>query len=509
MRFSPRAPSPSCPRLLILSSLCLCVSVVNGSSLAPGDDAQRQDPAALQALIQQHADLNAAQPDGTTALQWAAHWNDLATVKMLLKAGANPKLANRYGATPLSEAAALGNADMIEALLAAGADAKSLTTADGETVLMTAARSGNVAAVKILLDHGAEINAREQYRGQTALMWAAAERHPEVVRLLLARGADWKVLSLARDNSMPKLSAASSVTPMARGGLSALHFAAREGDVETGRVMLDAGVDVNIVDADHTTPLVVALLNKHYTFAKFLLDRGADPNIADTHGRAALYALLDMRNQDYSALPSRPPDDPLPSLELLKALLDRGANPNAQLTRNLPGRSGMDSGDITLDAGATPLMRAARAGDHEAIKILLARGADPKLTTKDENTAFLFAAGVGYRDKNTRGSESDALEGLKVLAALGVDWNQHNARGETALHGAAGRGADSIVNYLVANGGHLDAKTKLGLTPLDYAMGKNVVSQLPVPHDSTVALIRKLGGVEGTRAEAPRPRTTN
>jgi uncharacterized protein len=261
--------------------------------------------------------------------------------------------------------------------------------------------------------------------------------------------------------------------------------------------MLDARIDVNIVDADHTSPLVVSILNKHYTFAKFLLDRGADPNIADTRGRAALYALMDMRNEDYSALPSRKEDDPLPSLDLLQALLDRAANPNTQLIKNLPGRSGMDSGDITLDAGATPLMRAARAGDHAAMRMLLAHGADPKLTTKDENTAFLFAAGVDYRDKNTRGSESDALEGLKMLAALGVDWNQQNGRGETALHGAAGRGADTIVSYLVAKGSHLDAKTKLGLTPLDYAMGKNVVAQLPVPHDSTVVLIRQLGGQPG------------
>jgi uncharacterized protein len=482
------------PLLLLLAAAVLPAFA---ASLTPADAAQRQDPAALKILIQQHADLNATQPDGTTALQWAAHWNDLDTVKMLLRAGANPKLTNRYGVTPLSEAAALGNAAMIEALLQAGADAKSLTTPDGETVLMTAARSGSVEAVKVLLDHGADMNAKENYRGQTALMWAAAERHPEVVKLLLARGADWKVLSLARDTSMPKLSAASSITPLARGGLSALHFAAREGDVETGRAMLDAGVDINIVDADHTTPLVVSLLNKHYTFAKFLLDRWADPNIADTRGRAALYALLDLRNEDYSALPSRKEDDPLPSLDLLKALLDRGANPNVQLTKNLPGRSGMDSGDTTLDNGATPLMRAARAGDHEAMKILLAHGADATLKTKDENTAFLFAAGVGYRDKNTRGSESDALEGLKVLAALSPDWNQHNAKGETALHGAAGRGADKIVSYLVAQGSHLDAKTKLGLTPLDYAMGKNVVAQLPVPHDSTVALIQKLGGAEG------------
>ena len=157
----------------------------------------------------------------------------------------------------------------------------------------------------------------------------------------------------------------------------------------------------------------------------------------------------------------------------------------------------MDSGDLTLDAGATPLMRAARAGDHAAMRILLEHGADPKIATKDGNTAMLFAAGVGYRDKNTRGSEADALEGLKLLAGLGLDLNQHNDKGETALHGAAGRGADSITEYLASKGAKLDAKTKVGLTPLDYAMGKNVTTQLPVPHDSTVALIRKLGGVEG------------
>src|SRR5215472_13175312 len=475
----------------------LTFSAAYGAALGPADAAQGQDRDTLRALVRQHADLNTPQADGTTALQWAAHWNDLETVNLLLRAGANPKLANRYGVTPLSEAAAAGNAAIIESLLQAGADARSLTTPDGETVLMTAARSGSVEAVKVLLDRGADINAKEIYRGQTALMWAAAERHPAVVRLLLERGADWKVQSLARDNSMPKLSAASSVTPMARGGLTALHFAAREGDIETGRVMLDAGVDINLVDADNTSALVVSILNKHYAFAKFLLDRGADPNIADVRGRAALYAALDLRNEDYSALPSRKEDDPLPSLDLIQALLKRGANPNTQLTKNLPGRSGMDSGDITLDQGATPLMRAARAGDHAAMRILLQHGADPKLTTKDGNTALLFAAGVGYRDKNTRGSEGDALEGLKVMTALGLEVNQENSRGETALHGAAGRGADSIVQYLVAQGARLDAKTKPGLTPLDYALGKNVVAQLPVPHDSTVALIRKLGGVEG------------
>jgi len=263
--------------------------------------------------------------------------------------------------------------------------------------------------------------------------------------------------------------------------------------------MLDAGVDVNLLDADQTSALVVAALNKRYSFARFLLDRGADPNLADVRGRAALYAALDLRNEDYSALPSRKEDDPLPSLDLIRALLERGANPNTQLTKNLPGRSGMDSGDTTLDQGATPLMRAARAGDHPAMRLLLQHGADPKIATKDGNTALLFAAGVGYRDKNTRGSESDALEGLKMLAGLGLDLNQQNPKGESPLHGAAGRGADSIVEYLAAQGGRLDASTKGGLTPLDYALGKNVLGQLPVPHDSTVVLIRKLGGLEGKR----------
>jgi uncharacterized protein len=467
---------------------------IAGAQIA--DAGEHRDTDALHALMKQHVNVNAAQPDGTTALHWAAHWNDLETVNLLLRAGANPKIANRYGATPLSEAASVGNASIMEALLKAGADAKALTTPDGETVLMTAARAGNVDAVKVLLDRGADVNARENYKGQTALMWAAAERHPGVVKVLLEHGADWKVRSFERETKMPKLSAASSVTPIARGGFTAFLFAAREGDIESAKVMLDSGVDIDQTDVDGTNALVVSIMNKKYSLAKFLLDRGANPNLADVKGRAALYAAVDMRNEDYSALPARKDDDPLPSLEIVKALLARGANPNLQLTKNLPGRSGMDSGDATLDEGTTPLMRAARAGDAAVMRALLEKGADPKLTTKDGNTALMFAAGVGYRDKNTRGSEAEALEGLKVALETGLDLNQANTRGETALHGAALRGADSIVQFLVDHGANLDAKTKHGFTPLDVAMGKSVLSQLPVPHDSTVALIRKLGGRE-------------
>lgn len=469
------------------------------STSAVADAVQNRDLATLQTLLNQHAPVNAPQADGTTALHWAAHWNDADTVRLLLKAGANAKAANQYGATPLSEAAMLGNAAIIEQLLKAGADPNTRTTADGETVLMTSAHSGNAEAVKVLLEHGADVNAKEAYKGQTALMWAAAEDHPEVVKLLLEHGADWKVQSSFRETKIPKLSAASSISPISRGGLTAFLFAAREGNIETAKVMIEHGVDINQTDVDGTSGLVISIMNKKYTFAKFLLDRGADPNVTDVKGRAALYAAVDMRNEDWSALPMRKENDPLPSIELIKVILAHGAKVNAPLTHNLPGRSGMDYGDVSLDEGTTPFMRAARSGDATTMRLLLQAGADPKLVTKDGNNALLFAAGIGYRDKNTRGTDAEALEALQLCMAQGMDINQINAKGETPLHGAADRGSDLLVKFLVEHGAKMDAKTQKGLTPLDYAMGKNVFGQLPVPHDSTVALLRTLGGAEGTR----------
>jgi len=461
------------------------------------DAVRNRNSSALQTLLKQGANVNAAQADGTTALHWAAHWNDVEAVNLLLRAGANAKAVNRYGVTPLSEAVTSGSASMIQALLTAGADPKTLTTEDGETVLMTAARAGNTDAVRILLDRGADVNAREKYKGQTALMWAAAERHPEIVRLLLDRGADWKIRSSDRETRLPRLSAASSVSPMARGGFPALLYAAREGDVETAQIMADKGVDLNYGDVDNTTALTVSVLNKRYTFAKFLLDRGADPNVVDASGRTALYAVVEARNEDWTTLPERRADDPLPSIEIVKLLLAHTADPNAALNKPLPGKSGMDSGDTTLGAGTTPLMRAARSGDAASMRLLLAAGADPKLVTRDGSNALMFAAGVGYRDKNTKGTESEALEALKVAIGAGLDLNEANSKGEMAIHGAALRGGDTIVQFLIDNGAKLNAKTKQGFTPLDVALGKSIVGQLPVPKDTTVALLRKLGGLEG------------
>jgi ankyrin repeat protein len=489
---------------LFLAATFFGASLAHAASPEIAKAAERRDTAAVRSELAKGADVNAPQSDGTTALHWAAHWNDAETVSLLLKAGANPRATNRFGASPLSESAALGNAALVEMLLKAGASPKALTTADGETILMTAARAGNEQAVKLLLDGGADVNAKEAFKGQTALMWAAAERHAGVVKLLLDHGADWRVLSTSHETKMPKLSAASSVSPMPRGGMSALHFAAREGDILTTRVMLDAGVDIDHLDVDKTTALTVALMNKQYTLAKFLLDRGAQTNLQDALGRTALYAAIDMRNEDYSATPGRLALDPMPSIDIVKALLDRGASPDLALTGRLPGRSGMDGGDTTLGEGTTPLMRAARAGDAEVMRLLLAKGADPKRTSKEGNTALMFAAGVGYRDKNTTGTEAQALEAVQVALAQGLDINQANGRDETALHGAANRGADSIIEFLVANGAKIDFKSKANYTALDIAMGKNSFGSLPVPHESSVALLRKLGGHEAPPLP-PRP----
>jgi ankyrin repeat protein len=488
--------------ILLAGALTLAAQVPSGAAQV-ADAAQIRDTETVRQLLAKHVVPNVTQPDGTTALHWAAHWNDVDSVKLLLQAGGDAKAVNRFGSTPLAEAAGVGNTAIVNALLAAGADARTLTTKDGETVLMTAARGGYLDVVKALAEHGADVNAQEHYKSQTALMWAAADGHADVVKFLLDHGADWKVQSSMRESKIPKLSAASSVTPMSRGGLTALHFSAREGDVKSAGYMLDAGADINIGDGDGTSPLTVAILNKHYTFAKFLLDRGANPNVADVRGEESLYAALDMRNEDYSALPLRKGDDPVSSTEMLQALLKHGADPNAALTKNLPGKSGMDAGDTSLDKGTTPLMRAARAGDVPAMELLLAAGADPKKITAEGNDILLFAAGVGYRDKSTYGDEAAALAAVKLALKLGLDLNRTNNKGETALHGAAFRGADTIVSFLAEQGASPNAKNKQGMTILDYAMGKAVLFQLPVPHDSTVELVRKLGGIEGKAPSAP------
>ena len=425
------------------------------------DAVQRQDSVATHALLDQHADVNATLPDGSTALLWAAHWDDAALVDLLLRAGANPKTANRYGISPLLEACMNGDAAIVEKLLNAGADPNTAQP-EGETALMTASRTGNADAVKILLDHGAHINAKENWRGQTALMWAVAEKHPAVVQLLISHGADVDARSRVFDYTglMPKQGSVPMNYP--RGGFTALLFAARQDDLASTRALLNAKADMNLSDPDGTTPLIEAIVNFHFDLAAFLLDHGADPNARDHNGRSPLYAAVDMHSLDTSTRPNPIPADQLNSLDLIKALLAHGANPNARLTAFIPPRGPLDVADYTMGAGATPFLRAAKSDDLEVMRLLLDKGADPLIATNAKVTALMVAAGVGWRDGKSHGAESDAINAIELCLDHGADINAANDKGETALHGATMRGANTVISYLVSRGADVNAKNEKG-----------------------------------------------
>jgi uncharacterized protein len=472
-------------------------AATNGNT-ALVDAAKNRDAESVRALLKQHVDVNAPEADGTTALHWAAHWGDLETVDALLSAGANVTALNRYGATPLSEAVRIGSGALIEKLLKSGADANTFATAQAETVLMEASRDGNVEAVKALLDHGAEVSAKENFRGQTALMWAAAEGHADIVSLLAAHGADLNVRSYDRDTSLPKMEAGTPNAPIARGGLTALLFAARQGQIDATRALLDAKADINAVDSDGNDALTLAILNTHYDLTQLLIDRGADPNIAAKNGRTALYSAVEMHDVDWSPRPAHKETDKTTSMDIIHALLDHKANVNAQLTAPAPiEKHAQDMGDKTMGAGTTPFTRAARSADLELMHLLLDKGADPKLVGKDKQTALMVAAGVAYND-HIKGTEAEALEAVKLCVSLGLDVNAATDKGETALHGAAHRGADTIAKYLIDNGADVKARNKRGFTALDLAMGMGGYNGGPGPvHETTAALIRQAGGEPG------------
>ena len=479
------------PAILLSAALSAAAFAAGSNPLI--DAARTKNTAAVTSLLAQKADAKAVETDGTTALHWAAHWNDLTMVNALLSAGADAKVVNRYGVTPLGEAAASTGGAVVERLLKAGTDANTLATEEGETVLMTASRVGNLEAVTTLLAAGAKPNAKESYKGQTALMWAASEGHAEVVKLLLAKGADPKMLSDSRDTTLPKLTAGSPVAPISRGGMSALSFAARQGQIESAKALLEGGADINQKDVDGNSALVLAILNKHFDLAHALIEKGVDVNIANKDGRAALFTAVEIKNEEYSPRPSMKENDKLTAADIIASLLAKGVKLNAQLTATVElHKFAQDQGDKTMAAGATAFMRAARGADVETMRLLLAKGADAKLANKDGLTALLTAAGVSWGDK-IHSTEASALEAVKICAEQGLDVNAATDRGETAMHGAALRGANSIVNYLVEKGAKLDVKNKQGFTPLDVANGKGGFGGiLRDPRPETVALIQQL-----------------
>ena len=451
----------------------------------------------IRKLLEQPAEVKATEPDGTTPLHWAVRADDVETAKALLRAGANASAATRYGVSPLSLAAVNGNPSMIQALLSAGASANSVVS-KGQTVLMTAARTGNPDAVRVLVDAGADVNVRESQLGETALMWAASENHAEVVTLLASRGADVNARSSTVSFPKDRFGLEGVLTILPHGSWTPLMYAARDGGADAARALAKAGADVNATDPDGTTPLVLAIMNAHYDTANAILEAGADPNIADKAGMAALYAAVDMSSLgEVYGMPPRRVQDTLKPTDLISRLIASGAVVDARLTSPTLQRN-HTPGDGQLGAGTTPLMRAAKNGDHAAIRLLLAAGADPTLEQPRGTTALMMAAGLGRGlgvFAKDVGTEADLREAVELLVARGVDVNASTDDGITAVHLAAQAGLDSIVTVLAKGGANLDVKDKKGRTPIDMAMGvggRGRAGGPPPVYERTAALLKRL-----------------
>ena len=476
--------------------LIACLATSAFAEVRLVDAVKKADKTAVRALLQQRVDVNAAEPDGTTALHWAARVDDLETADLLIRGGANVKAANRYGVTPLSLACINGNAALVEMLLKAGADPNTASP-EGETALMTAARTGKVEAVKVLLAHGADVNAKESWRGQTALMWAAAEGHRDVTRLLIERGADVHAIS--------------------KGGFTPFLFAAREGQIAAARALLDAGVSVKeslpvnarlrggIADGTAEIPeaglnaFLLAAGNAHYELAALMLDAGADPNSAP-QGWTALHQVSWVRKAGVGGSNNPAPQGSgnMDSLEFVRKLVAHGANVNVQVTKR------PNMGVTNLNSiGSTPFLLAARTADFELMRLLAVLGADPLMPNEDGSTPLMVAAGLGTSSPGEDpGTEPEILEAVKVALELGNDINAVDKNGETVMHGAVYKHAPSVVQFLADHGAKIEIwnqQDKKGYTPLRIAQGiqrgMNIVSHAP-----SEAVIRKL-----MSATAPEP----
>jgi ankyrin repeat protein len=462
---------------------------------------------AIHALLDQHANVNAREADGATALHWAVRGDDLETVRLLLRAGASVNVANRYGVTPLMLAATNGSAEITDALLRAGADATA-SLPEGETVLMTAARTGNPDVVKALIARGADVSARDNWLGETALMWAAAENHAEAARTLIQHGADLNVHSAP--TRYPRPTGGQTLLP--RGGFTALMYAARENAMDAARALADAGADLDRGDVDGVTALIVAIINGHYDLAAVLIESGADPDRADTTGMTPLYAAVDMNTLQF--MHGRPPSKPsgrLTPVDVVRLLLAYGAQPDLALRAPILQRHNT-AGNRFLGPGTTPLMRAAKSGDVVLMRVLMEAGASPRLRQKNGNTMLMLAAGYGRRFNQNADSleyetatEADLLNGLKLCTELGLDVNAQNDAGETAMHIAAG---ESIVRYLAAHGGRLDVKNREGKTPYDVAvLRKDGSGRQLLP--GTLVAFRELGAPRTVAEDAKAPEQPN
>src|SRR6185503_5552386 len=455
------------------------------------------DTAAVRALVERKADINATEVDGTSALHWAVRAGDLATTELLIRAGARVNAANRYGVTPLSLAARTGRGDLVGLLLTSGASVKTAETTlpEGQTLAMLAAQTGSVDAVKRVVTAGSNVNARETRTGTTALVWAASSNRADAVRALAEAGADAniqsKVTSYPHTQNGVLLSGVEEgvsyvgQTVLPRGGWSAVMYAAREGSADAARALADAGANLDLMDPEGTTALIIAIINAQWETASVLIEKGADLNLADIKGMTPLYSAIDMHTLgDTFGRPYPAPPVIEGSIPVVKMLLARGANPNSSLKGPILKRV-YDAGDNRLGEGATPFMRAARKCDTTVMQLLLDAGADPKLTQKSGNNALMLAAGAvsSGGDESQHVSEEQALAALKIGIAAGIDVNEANANGDTALHTAAttGGGLHAVIRLLAQSGARLDITNKAGRTPLEAAQ------RARQPNEATIA----------------------
>ena len=538
-------------------AICLSVAMSGQTPASVANAAMTGDREGVRAFLKKGLDVNEAQGDGTTALHWAAMKGDAEVAQMLIYAGANVRATTRLGAyTPLYLAAKGGNSGVVAALLAAGADAKALTS-NGTTPLMIAAASGDTRTITSLVENGADINAKDGAKGETPLMFAAAFNRADAVKLLLARGADAKATTTVVDlfaltapdeeamaqgagGNAPARPAANRPVDVAgatrgyrynelissQGGLTALMFATRQGFADTAKTLIDGGADINQLSAgDQTSPLLMAIINGHFDLATDMLNRGASATQVAFNGVTPLYATLNIQWAPKSLYPSPKAyqQQTTTYLELMKTLLDKGADPNVRLQRKVWYQAFNSDFAGVDESGATPFWRAAYANDVAAMKLLVAHGADPNIPTmKPAGRPFTgegirqvqdlsgvppipyggpgvyplhAASGVGYGEgfaaNSHRYAPTGFLPAIKYLVEeLGVDVNATDHEGNTPVHLAASRGDNESILFLVSKGADVMRLNREGNTTVDIANGPVQRTQ---PYPETIKLLEKLG----------------
>jgi ankyrin repeat protein len=498
-------------------------SQVQGSAVA--EAARQGDHQAVQELLRQEHDVNGWDSGGTPALHWAVHVSDQELVDILLASGADVDRANRYGIAPIHVAVQQRHAAMVERLLEAGANAEQLD-ASGELPLLTATRLGDAAIVELLLTHGAQVDARDVHYGQSALMIAVREEHPELVQRLLAAGADVNAQSLAGELQKVVLPSevpvgTSQGVGINRSGLpdrgmrypitgmkTPLLFATRQGNFALTKLLVEAGAAIETADANGITPLINAILNHsvvnvnrpgksdHLKIAQYLIEAGANVNAQDWYGQTPLWAAVDIRNLEFTVTATSNRVDREGAYALIEQLLAAGAEPNPRIKEFPPERrfiAGTGFNGWVDMTGQTPFLRAAISGDLRVLRLLLDHGADPNIMTTGGTSPLMVAAGLSWAFAETYDEGPEALlETVKLTHSLGNDINAVNSMGLRAIHGAANRGSNDIITYLVQNGALLDVADNEGRTPIDWAEGELTGARAPTRKPETIALLQEL-----------------